>query len=42
MKAVTKLKFSTTFHLETNGQMEGVNGILNQYLWNYVGGDHRD
>lgn len=29
MKAGTKLKFSTTFHLETNGQIEGVNGILN-------------
>jgi hypothetical protein len=32
MKAEIKLKLNTTFHLETNGQMEGVNGILNQYL----------
>jgi hypothetical protein len=38
----TKLKFNAFFHLQTNGQIERVNGILNQYIQNYVGANHRD
>jgi hypothetical protein len=41
-KAETKLKFSMTFHLQTNGQIERVNGILNYYFKNYMVVNHRD
>jgi hypothetical protein len=41
-KVKTKLKFNTSFHLQTNGQIEKLNGILNQYIQNYVGANHRD
>jgi hypothetical protein len=30
------------FHPETNGQIEKVNGVLNQYLSNYVNVDKKD
>jgi hypothetical protein len=41
-KAWMKLKFSTTFHPQTDGQTGRVNEILNQYFRNYITGDHRD
>jgi hypothetical protein len=41
-KAKIKLKFNMAFHLEINGQIERVNGILNFYLRNYVVVNHRD
>ncbi len=41
-KAKTKLKFNTLFHSQIDGQIERANGILNQYLRNYVAIDHRD
>jgi hypothetical protein len=41
-KVSSKLKFSTTFHPRTNDEIEKVNGIINQYLYNYVVGDHKD
>jgi hypothetical protein len=31
-----QLRLSTTFHLETDGQMEHVNAVLEQYLSAYV------
>ncbi len=41
-KAGTKQKLSTTFHPQINGQIEKMNGILNQYLHNYIINDHKD
>jgi hypothetical protein len=32
-----KLLFNTTFHPQMDGQIERVNGVLNQYLKNYMG-----
>jgi len=40
-KVGMKLSFSTAFHPQTNGQIEKVNGVLNQYLKNYVGTDQK-
>jgi transposase InsO family protein len=41
-KVGMKLKFSTTFHLQTDGQTGRMNGILNKYLHNYIVNDHKD
>jgi hypothetical protein len=41
-KEGTKLKFSTTFHSQTDGQMKRMNKILNQYVHNYIIDDHKD
>ncbi len=41
-KAGTKLKFNMIFHLQIDGQIERVNGILNQYFKNYVVANHKD
>jgi hypothetical protein len=41
-KTRTKLKFNTIFHPEIDGQTEIMNGILNQYFRNYIGGDYKD
>jgi hypothetical protein len=38
----TNLPFSTTFHPQTNGQTKRVNGVLNQYLKNYVNANQKD
>ncbi len=36
------MPFSTTFHPQTNGQTKRVNGVLNQYLKNYVNANQKD
>jgi hypothetical protein len=41
-KARKKQKFNTTFHLQTNSKTEKVNGILNQYLCNYIVNNRKD
>jgi transposase InsO family protein len=41
-KVGTKLKFSTVFHPQINGQVEKVNEMLNQYFRNYIVSDHKD
>ncbi len=37
-----KLLFSTMFHPQIDGQMERVNGVLNQYFRNYVNANKKD
>jgi hypothetical protein len=41
-KVRTKLKFNIAFHPQINGPTKRVNGILNQYLCNYIVDDHKD
>jgi IS30 family transposase len=41
-KVGIKLLFNKTFHPQTDGQTERVNGLLNQYLKNYVNIDKKD
>ena len=41
-KVGIKLTFSTTFHSQIDGQTERVNGVLDQYLRNFVSADQRD
>ncbi len=41
-KVGSKLKFSTVFHPQTNGQIEIMNMILNQYFHNYIADNHKD
>ncbi len=41
-KVGTKLKINNAFHPQTNGQVEKVNGMLNQYFCNYIVNDHKD
>ncbi|KAH9752509.1 Endonuclease [Citrus sinensis] len=38
----TDLKFSTSFHLQTDGQTERINGLLEMYLRHYVSAHQRD
>jgi hypothetical protein len=40
-KVGIKLLFNITFHPQTDGQIERVNGVLNQYLKNYVNIDKK-
>jgi hypothetical protein len=37
-----KLLFNMTFHPQTGGKTKRVNGVLNQYLRNYVGINQND
>jgi hypothetical protein len=37
-----KLLFNMTFHPQTDGEIDRVNGVLNQYFKNYVGTDQND
>jgi len=41
-KVRLKLYFSTTFHPQTNSQIERVNKVLNQCFKKYVCADQRD
>ncbi len=41
-KVGIKLNFNMTFCSKTDGQTKRVNGILNQYLQNYMGANHKD
>lgn len=34
--------FSMVFHLQTDGQMDCVNGVLNQYFNNFTTAEQRD
>ena len=38
----TNLKFSTSFHSQTDGQTEHINGLLEMYLRHYVSVHQRD
>jgi hypothetical protein len=41
-KVGMKLSLNMAFHPQTNGQIERVNEMLNQYLSNYVNVDKKD
>ncbi len=41
-KVGTKLSFNVTFHPQMDGQTKRVDGVLNQYLRNYVNADQKD
>jgi hypothetical protein len=37
-----KLKMKTSFRPQTDGQVEKVNLVIQQFLWNYVTADQQD